>query len=423
MGIFDRMIERAFKRESTPALAELRAQLAEAVRRTAREETIALCDAILARARDDRAALLAAGINRLKTGDPEGAAAHFARLDALDSGGAQTARLLTESFIDPRRVARGEPYVGTLDDVWIDADFWALIQGDRIYSLETQGRTMANSPRVRGRVTPDRARCVMTLPREPRKIEAPCILLGSDANYAHWVLRDVLKLALIEGAGLPSGLPYLVADDLRGWHRAYLELLGISEARLLRVPADGVYACPRIYVPTQLRNHPRMAIGIDWLRAKLAPLLAPPAERTELIYASRREQSNRRLLNESAVEEMLSGMGFRVIVPGEMSVREQIDAFSRARVVAGPHGAALVNMVFAPPGATLIEITSQAIQYMDEFRVLVAAAGQRSRTLVSQDIDSTQPVANSREWHRDYRVELEALRGMVSEVLAEEARS
>lgn len=423
MGIIGRIIGRTFKRESTPALGELRAQLAEAVRRTERDEAVALCDAILARVPDDRAALLAGGINRLKTGDPEGAAAHFARLDELDSGGAQTARLLTESFIDPQRAARGEPYVGTLDDVWIDADFWALIRGERIYSIETQGRTMSNSPRVRGRVTPDRARCIMTLPREPRMIETPCILLGSDGNYAHWVLRDVLKLALIEDAGPTRGLPFLVAEDLRGWHRAYLELLEIPEARLLKVPADGVYACPRIYVPTQLRNHPRMATGIEWLRTKLAPLLAPPEERTELIYASRREQSKRRLLNESAVEEMLVGMGFRVIVPGEMSVREQIDAFSRARVVAGPHGAALVNMVFAPPGATLIEITSQAIQYMDEFRVLVAAAGQRSRTLVSRDIEPAQPAAEARELHHDYRVELEALRAMVSEVLAEAARS
>jgi capsular polysaccharide biosynthesis protein len=423
MSIIRRIIGRAFKRESAPALPELRVLLTEAVRGPDRGEVIALCDAILALEPDDRAALLAAGINRLKTGDPAGAATHFARLDALESGGTQTARLLVESYIDPQRATRGEPYVGTLDEVWVDADCWALIQGNRIYSLETQGRTMANSPRVRGRVTPDLSRCIMTLPREPGRIDVPCILLGSDANYAHWVIRNMLKLALVEDAGLAPGLPYLVAEDLRGWHRAYLELLGIPEARLLRVPPDGVYACPRIHVPTQLRNHPRMAIGIEWLRAKLAPLLAPPAERIELIYASRREQSKRRVLNESAVEQMLSAMGFRVIVPGEMSVREQIDAFSRARVVAGPHGAALANMVFAPPGAVLVEITSQAIHYMDEFRVLVEAAGQRWRTLVSQDIERTRQSATGRELHHDYRVDLEALREMVSEVLAETARS
>lgn len=411
-----------YKRESTPALAELRAQLTEAVRRTAREEAVALCDAILARVPDDRAALLAGGINRLKTGDPEGAAAHFARLDELDSGGAETARLLAESFMDPQRAERDEPYIGMLDDVWVDADFWALIRGGRIYSIETQGRTMANSPRVRGRVTPDRWRCIMTLPREPRKIDSPCILLGSDGNYCHWVVRNLLKLALIERAQLPPGLPYLVADDLRSWQRAYLELLGIPESRLLRVPADGVYACPRIYVPTQLRNHPSMKTGIDWLRAKLAPLLAPPAERIELIYASRREQPSRRVQNEAAIEEMLSGMGFRVIVPGEMSVREQIDAFSRARVVVAPHGAALANMVFAPPDATLVEITSQTIHYMDDFRMLAKAIGQRSRTLVSHDIDRTQPVAFGGEPNREYRVDLEALRAMVCEVLAETAR-
>ncbi|MDX1376912.1 MAG: glycosyltransferase 61 family protein [Burkholderiales bacterium] len=421
MGIFDRIIARlrdAAGRPQADALAELHRQLAQSVRGGTREGTLALCDAILARAPDDRAALLAAAVNRLKTGEAERAAAHFARIEALDSGGARTARLLTESFMDAERAGRAEPYVATLDEVLVDADFWSVIDGERIYTRETQGRTISNSPRVRGRVTPDRMRCVMTLPREFERIDAHCILLGSDANYAHWVIRNVLKLALLEDAGLPEGLPYLVAEDLRGWHRETLALLGIPEARLLRVPAEHVYRCRRLSVPTQLRNHPRMALGIDWLRARVARLRAAPGEANALLYASRREQAKRRLVNEDAVEAMLAGMGFRVIVPGEMRVAEQIDAFSRARVVVAPHGAALANMAFAPPGAALVEITSRAIEYMDEMRFLAAAAGQQVRSLVSDDVDPPKPVGHSREMHADYRVDLGALRAMVDEVLA-----
>jgi len=421
MNILDRIIARLRSSGTAPAgdeLARLQQSLAEALKRGERIEAIALCDRILARTPDDRSVLLAAAINRLKTGEPQRAAEHFARIDELESNGENSARLLTESYIDPDRAGRGEPYVASLDDVLIDTDFWSVIEGERIYSRETQARTMSNSPRVRGRVTPDASQCVMTLPRKVESIDAPSIFLASDANYAHWLLRNLPKLCLLENAGLPPDLPYLVGDNLRGWHRAYLELLGIAQERLLKVPVERVFRCRRLYVPTQLRNHPRMAEGIAWLQAKVARLRAAPAEAAALLYASRREQTNRRLLNEPEVEAMLEQMGFRVIVPGTMTVPEQIAAFSQVRVVVGPHGAALANMVFAPPGATLVEITSSAIEYMDEMRFLASAAGQKLRSLVSDDVDAARRDTAGPEMHRDYRVDVEALRAAVSEVLA-----
>jgi len=190
MGILDRIIGRVRNRGSQAASADgaaLHAQLADAIRRGARADALALCDRILARAPDDQAALLAAGVNRLKTGAPAQAAAHFARLEALASGGANTARLVTESLMDPVRAGRGEPYVAALDEVLVDGEFWSVIDGERIYTQETQARSVSNSPRVRGRMTPDRNQCVITLPCAPQRIDAPCILLGSDAHWRPYV--------------------------------------------------------------------------------------------------------------------------------------------------------------------------------------------------------------------------------------------
>jgi capsular polysaccharide biosynthesis protein len=421
MGILDRIIGQLRGRGSQAAnadRAQRHQQLADAIRRGARGEALELCDQILARAPDDHAALLAAGVNRLKTGDPAQAAAHFARLEALASGSENTALLVTESLMDPARAGRGEPYVAVLDEVLVDGDFWSVIDGPRIYTQETQARSVSNSPRVRGRMTPDRNQCVITLPRAPHRIESPCILLGSDGNYAHWVLRNLLKLSLLDNAGLPAGLPYLVSENLRGWQRAYLDLLDIPPSRLLPVPAGQVVACRRLYVPTQLRNHPRMADGIAWLRARLAPqLTARQTDDGALLYASRREQTNRRVLNEDEIEAMLAQMGFRIIVPGEMSVPAQIEAFSRARVVVAPHGAALANMVFAPPETILVEICSSAILHMGEVRFLAGAAGQQVRTVVSDDVAASAGDGGL-EMHRDYRVNVDALRATVAEVLA-----
>ena len=122
------------------------------------------------------------------------------------------------------------------------------------------------------------------------------------------------------------------------------------------------------------------------------------------------------LLNESEVEAALAPLGFRTIVPGEMSVREQIAAFSRARVVVAPHGAGLANMAFAPRGAALVEIASSAIAHMGEFRHLCEVSGMRVRCITSSDMDDAAS-SDGGGMHRHYRVDVDELLSAVREVL------
>ena len=42
--------------------------------------------------------------------------------------------------------------------------------------------------------------------------------------------------------------------------------------------------------------------------------------------------------------------------PGEISWPEQIATFARAEWIVGPHGAAFTNILFAKPGAYLVEL-------------------------------------------------------------------
>ena len=98
---------------------------------------------------------------------------------------------------------------------------------------------------------------------------------------------------------------------------------------------------------------------------------------------------------------------YYVIVPGEMSVREQIAAFSRARIVVSPHGAALANMVFAPPGAVMVELVSTAIQHMSEMRFLCAAAGLHSEWVISSALAESAEAPDTPAMHRDFGVDVD----------------
>ena len=52
----------------------------------------------------------------------------------------------------------------------------------------------------------------------------------------------------------------------------------------------------------------------------------------------------------------LKNAGFSVIAPENYTVEQQIRIFSRAKIIVGEIGAALANIIFAPPGCTVIEI-------------------------------------------------------------------
>ena len=51
-----------------------------------------------------------------------------------------------------------------------------------------------------------------------------------------------------------------------------------------------------------------------------------------------------------------SGLGFECVRPERLDLEGQIEAFSAARVIAGPHGSGLANIGFAPPGCVVVDL-------------------------------------------------------------------
>jgi hypothetical protein len=56
------------------------------------------------------------------------------------------------------------------------------------------------------------------------------------------------------------------------------------------------------------------------------------------------------------VQDEFRRAGFEIISPASLSFRAQVELFSGAEVIAGNHGSALVNMVFTPSGARIIDL-------------------------------------------------------------------
>lgn len=381
-------------------LAALDARLSQALQHGGKDDARAICARILEVAPDNPRGLWALAVLLLQAGEVEAAVPCFARFDAVQSGGRVTTRRYRGALMDPMRAERGEPYVGWREDVLLETNHCAIFDGDKVHFRETQDRTFANHPWVRGRVSPDGRDFVVSLPPIDRVIPEPFILLGTDENFSHWLERNLLKLAVLEAGGVDDALPLLINDDLRSYQREFLGLVGVSPQRLMPVPRGLVVSCRKVAVPVVLRNRPRMRLGIDWLRGRVAAHMTAPALARDLLLLSRRDSSLRVMHNEAELEQALKPLGFTTFAAGEAPVTEQIRAFSRARVIVAAHGAGLANLIFAPPGAFVLEIATPGSAQMDEFRFIARVMGQRIATLVAdRPGDNARPDVIPLKWN------------------------
>jgi capsular polysaccharide biosynthesis protein len=64
------------------------------------------------------------------------------------------------------------------------------------------------------------------------------------------------------------------------------------------------------------------------------------------------------------------------VEPGRMSFEEQVRIFAQAKIIVGAHGAGLTNVVWAAPGAELLEFMPEHLEDVG-YRFLSVLAGHR----------------------------------------------
>ena len=373
-----------------------------------------LCTERLAALGEDRAARLRLGHLLLGDGRIAPSLTQFQALDAIDRRRDVVTEALTKRHLDLARTQRGEPFYVWLSGVRVETAYWTIVRDGCVYNDDVHAKNLYTSPFVQGRVSADGATVIASLPRPYREIDEECILVGGDDNYSHWLFRNMLKLSTLDRAGLLHAYPWLVNSDLKNYQSEYIRLLGQAPERLIKVERQAVIACRRVLVPALHISSQAVTQGVQWIRERFAHLLTAPAQAARRLFISRRDGTRRSVLNENELFAALAPLGFESIVPGEMSVAEQIATFSSARSIVGAHGAALTNMIFAPPGATIVELTSGATEHMNLFRKLARSTQQRVVTIVSADYPVPAAEVN---YHTDYRVDIDAARTAVAGIL------
>jgi hypothetical protein len=195
--------------------------------------------------------------------------------------------------------------------------------------------------------------CLLTTPMSP-------------GNYYHWILEILPRLSLLEEFHQLENIPLIVHKNLKGYQKESLEIIGMPKERVVYLD-NGYYQVDKIYYPSYLgkiSSTPKE--NVSWVRKNLLNKYYPQeCSSKNYVYISRRDAGGRRVLNEEEIVEFLKPIGFEIVVPGKMSLKEQITTFRSAQIIISPHGAALANMVFAPPNSTIIEMIPETKNQID----------------------------------------------------------
>jgi capsular polysaccharide biosynthesis protein len=140
---------------------------------------------------------------------------------------------------------------------------------------------------------------------------------------------------------------------LSAWQLASLDILGVDVVHRTTKSSGVVRVKEAIWFYRESGHTPSLLLQA--LRTRALKAISTPYHAGKKIYIKRR--THRSASNDDAVERLLTNLGYETICTEDLLQADQIALFSGAQSVVAIHGAGLANMLFMPPGATVIELT------------------------------------------------------------------
>lgn len=204
------------------------------------------------------------------------------------------------------------------------------------------------------RLGEDKPFAQLIVPR-PKKIAGAWTTITSPwndgRNYYHWLLDGLARLSIRDklpeqtGILLPTSLPRFAIETL--------SLLGLEDQ--VRY-TDSHAISPETYyfcAPAAMTGVWNPA-GYQWLRQSFSPHFHPPRSGLP-IFLTRRGMA-RVPENLDDIEKIFRSYGFEIVDCGTIPVKKQIELASSAPSIAGLHGAAMTNLLWARPRTHVLEL-------------------------------------------------------------------
>jgi hypothetical protein len=241
---------------------------------------------------------------------------------------------------------------------WVRSDTARLVGRFFLWRDESDNWCSEDAYNSPVRLTPrDDRLFAQTFVRQPLLLEGAWTSIvskwGAGNNYYHWMLDCLTRLRVREA--LPEATRILIPRRGSRFIGETLEMLGLASST--ESPAASTLQPERYYFcsPTAMTGawNP---YGFNWLREKFMPFCQTAATGRAIFLTRRSAARIPSCLPE--IEDIFTKNGFMIVDCATLSVREQMRIASSASAIAGLHGAAMTNLLWAQPGTPVLEIFS-----------------------------------------------------------------
>lgn len=234
-------------------------------------------------------------------------------------------------------------------------------------------------------------------------------------EFFHWFADYLPRLQYVETYEAKTGVQpnILLPTEPPEWLLESLDLLGIPSDRMVRWHG-GRKNVDKLIVPSLPRHtetdapeegyihSPKALRSLSQELRNAVSASHGKSDSSTRLYVSRALQSNRTVENTSEISSVLSDFGFEIITPEKWTLQQQIKEFARADVIAGPHGAGLINSIYAAE-PTLIEFFGRRRNPC--YFAIASAMGMNYRCVTGEQVESK------------IHVPIDDLRGVLEETL------
>jgi capsular polysaccharide biosynthesis protein len=162
------------------------------------------------------------------------------------------------------------------------------------------------------------------------------------SNYYHVLTELLPRLEFF--MPFKGKVKLLVSEHIPNYLQEAFDLMGISK-KDIQIIRDGIdySADTLITIPWGLNFIPER---FEFLKNALNQSNQDSTSKRKRIYVSRKSESVRSIANEDQLYPILDHFGFTLVESQHLSLHQQIDLFSEAEWICGPHGAGLSNLVW-----------------------------------------------------------------------------
>jgi hypothetical protein len=237
-------------------------------------------------------------------------------------------------------------------------------------------------------------------------------------GYFHWLIDTLARLEGAEYYQQQTGIkPLLIIDsNPPQWKIESLRLLGYEPKDCIPWNRSRLKV-KRLVVPSFRREGNIISpSACQWLRQRMLSNLPDGSSEnlsfSSRIYISRTKKTGRNVINEEQVLKALTPFGFVAYTLENMSFADKIRLLSQAEIVVAPHGAGLVNTIFAPQNLILIDLFGS--YGTPCFLALAKALGFHYGCLGSA---GNNKGSYRNESYNDFSVDIPKLQALVAEML------